>query len=142
MTGPEFAAGQVVLYEYLWAREAESGQLHGRKERPCSVVISTTDRNGGVRLFLAPVTHSPPADPDDAVEIPAEVKRRLGLDDAVSWVVLSELNTTLVPAPEFRMTPDRQWAFGYLPHGLLSKAVQAIRKNAARNKLSIVDRDA
>lgn len=142
MTGPGFAAGQVVLYEYLWAREAESGQICGRKERPCAVVVATTDRNGVERLFLAPVTHSPPADPGDAVEIPADIKQRLGLDDAASWLVLTELNTTLVPAPELRMTPNRQWAFGYLPRGLLARAVKAVRENAAANRLSIVDRDA
>lgn len=141
MTGPDFAAGQVVLYEYLWAREAESRQRHGRKERPCAVVISITDRNGAVRLFLSPVTHSPPAGSGDAIEIPADVKRRLGLDDAPSWLVVTELNTTLIPAPEFRMTPDRQWAFGFLPRALLARAVDAVRANAAKRRLAIIDRD-
>lgn len=142
MTGPDFCAGQVVLFEYLWAREAESGQMHGRKERPCAVVISTTDRTGAVRLFLAPVTHSPPTASGAAIEIPAEVKRRLGLDDEASWLVVTELNTTIVPAPEFRMTPDRQWAFGYLPQGLLARAVDAVRANATKKQLAIIDRDA
>lgn len=142
MTGPVFGPGQVVLYEYLWARESKSGQAHGRKERPCAVVISTTDWDGEGRVYLAPVTHSPPARPEDGLEIPAAVKRRLGLDDAASWLVVTELNTTLIPAPEFRKTPDRQWAYGYLPRGLLTRAVKAVRANAAGNRLAIIDRDA
>lgn len=142
MTGPVFDAGQVVLYEYLWAREAKSGQPHGRKERPCAVVISTTDRDGEARVYLAPVTHSPPARPEDGLEIPAAVKRRLGLDDEASWLVVTELNTTLIPAPEFRKTPDRRWAYGYLPQGLFARAIKAIRANADGNRLAIIDRDA
>ena len=55
---------------------------------------------------------------------------------------VTELNTTLIPAPEFRMTPDREWAFGYLPQGLFAHAVKMIRANAARNRLAIIDRDA
>jgi hypothetical protein len=36
------------------------------------------------------VTHSPPADPSAAVELPQETKRRLGLDAERSWIVVSE----------------------------------------------------
>jgi hypothetical protein len=41
-------------------------------------------------VIVLPVTHTPPQDADAAVEIPLAVKRRLGLDDARSWVMLTE----------------------------------------------------
>jgi hypothetical protein len=36
------------------------------------------------------VTHAPPSNPSHAIEIPALIKRQLKLDDAPSWVVLTE----------------------------------------------------
>jgi hypothetical protein len=39
-------------------------------------------------VTVLPISHTPPADPELAVELPAATKRRLGLDDERSWVVL------------------------------------------------------
>jgi hypothetical protein len=41
---------------------------------------------------VLPITHRPPDHTNLAVEIPAKVNKRLQLDDARSWVVLSEWN--------------------------------------------------
>jgi hypothetical protein len=38
---------------------------------------------GATVVTVLPITHSAPADPASAVEIPLPVKRRLGLDDEV-----------------------------------------------------------
>lgn len=46
-------------------------------------------------------TYMPPEHPALAVEIPARVKNRLNLDDASSWVVLSEWNEFVWPGPDF-----------------------------------------
>ena len=51
-----------------------------------AVAVGTGDRV----VTVLPITHSVPADPELAVEIPAAVKRRLRLDDDRSWVVLTE----------------------------------------------------
>jgi hypothetical protein len=48
------------------------------------------------------ITHSPPDNASLAVEIPAKVKQRLQLDDAGSWIVLSEWNEFIWP---FRRNP-------------------------------------
>jgi hypothetical protein len=37
-------------------------------------------------VTVLPITHSPPADPASAIEMPAPVKRHLGLDDDRSWI--------------------------------------------------------
>src|SRR5207245_5916426 len=48
-------------------------------------------------VTMLPVTHAPSTNRELVVEIPATTKRRLGLDDARSWVVLSEANRFLWP---------------------------------------------
>jgi hypothetical protein len=43
-------------------------------------------------VLVLPITHSQPDHASLAVEIPENVKKRLRLDAARSWVVLSEWN--------------------------------------------------
>ena len=65
-----------------------------------------------------PITHSPPTDGADAVEIPAVVKVRLGLDSARSWVVVSEANVFAWPGPDLRFLPGKgpeSSVYGFLP---------------------------
>ena len=76
---------------------------------------------------MLPVTHAPSTNRELIVEIPATTKRRLGLDDARSWVVLSEANRFLWPGPDLR--PARQAdspsvAYGQLPYTLFEKIRQ------------------
>lgn len=67
---------------------------------------------------MVPVTHTPPSDPQDAVEIPAALKAHLGLDELRSWVVVTETNDFLWPGPDLRprpgVTPQR-FEYGMLP---------------------------
>jgi hypothetical protein len=70
---------------------------------------------------VLPVTHAPPRHPDDAVELPLPVKRRLGLDDARSWVVVTELNRFVWPGPDLCPVPpadEGRFDYGLLPPGL------------------------
>jgi len=89
---PEPVPGLVIRYSYLWSDEYERGQEEGVKDRPCAIVLVTSDHAGERNVLALPVTHTPLSDPALAVEIPQATKRRLGLDDARSWVVLSEAN--------------------------------------------------
>src|SRR3954465_3759327 len=95
----------VLSYSYLWAREAERGEESGRKDRPVVVVIAAVVQPDGTRLFVAPVSHTPPERPADALEIPANVKKQLGLDRDRSWIVLTELNRFIWPGPDVRPAP-------------------------------------
>ena len=56
------------------------------KDRPCAVVLALQDEAGRSRVYALPVTHSPPVANEEAVEIPAVVKARLGLDGARAWI--------------------------------------------------------
>lgn len=52
------------------------------------------------------------------IEIPAVVKKRLGLDIERSWIVLSETNEFVWPGPDLRRVVDRDdssVAYGFLP---------------------------
>jgi len=120
LSWPEPQPGLVVRYAYLWRREQQAGREEGTKDRPCAVILALAGVEGGgrSRVVVLPITHSPPGAPEDAVELPQETKRRLGLDDERSWVVLTEANRFLWPGPDLRFLPGRgpeSAAYGMLP---------------------------
>jgi hypothetical protein len=99
---PEPVPGLVIRYSYLWAQEHKRGQEEGVKDRPCAVILVTVNQADEQMVTVLPISHSRPADPDLAVEIPALIKRRLNLDDERSWVVLTEANRFIWPGPDLR----------------------------------------
>lgn len=124
---PEPVPGLVIRYSYLWREEYARGQEEGVKDRRCAVILVSRDEAGERIVTVLPISHTPPADPALAVEIPAATKRRLGLDDERSWVVLSEPNRFIWPGPDLRpLRPGdaASVAFGLLPFSLF----QTIRR--------------
>ena len=114
----------VIRYSYLWDREHKLGHEEGVKDRPCAVVMIVQDKDGHDIVTVLPVTHSPPQNPADAVEIPADTKRRLGLDDLPSWVVLTEGNRFVWPGPDLRPGVNgdpSSIAYGSLPERLFER---------------------
>ena len=105
-------------------REHLEGRDEGQKDRPCAIVAALrTDENGDTRVLVLPITHSPPDHLSLAAEIPHRVKERLQLDDARSWVVVSEWNEFIWPGPDLRRPPgasDSSIAYGMIPPGLFS----------------------
>ncbi len=121
---PQPLPGQVISYAYLWQTEHQRGQEEGLKDRPCAVVLVITNEDDNQIVTVLPITHTPPTNPDIAVEIPPATKRRLGLDDARSWVVLTEANRFTWPGPDLRPTRRGEAAsvlYGELPGSLLVK---------------------
>jgi hypothetical protein len=98
---PEPEVGLVISYSYLWKEEEERGQVEGRKDRPCAIVLAIDhpdpEVDGHKQVAVVPITHSPPHDPEVAVEIPPRVKEHLGLDAERSWVILDEVNVFTWP---------------------------------------------
>ncbi len=92
----------VIRYAYLWRAEHERGIEEGAKDRPCAVLLAVTDEAGDRKVIVLPITHAPPRDPTLAVEIPTATKRRLGLDDDRSWIVIGEANRFTWPGPDLR----------------------------------------
>jgi mRNA-degrading endonuclease toxin of MazEF toxin-antitoxin module len=106
MAIPDPQLGLVISCSYLWHHEHRAGREEGRKTRPCVIVVAVeTTRRGLTLVRVAPVTHSPPDNPSTAVELPAAVKRHLGLDDGRSWVILDEVNEFAWPGFDLRPIP-------------------------------------
>jgi mRNA-degrading endonuclease toxin of MazEF toxin-antitoxin module len=140
MTKPAPEPGLVVRYDYLWRREARQGRSEGSKHRPCVVVLAGGVDRGRPFAVVAPVTHIPPEDPASAVEIPAAVKRWLGLDEARSWIVTSELNR--MDWSDAGLMPVQRgiWTYGFLPRGLLTKVLDQIRGRLSARLLPVTSR--
>jgi hypothetical protein len=115
---PEPYAGLVIRYSYLWKREFDAGREEGTKDRPCAIVMAVADEDGDKEVLVLPITHSPLADPAEAIEIPPTTKIRLGLDGERSWIVITEANEFVWPGPDLRPVPGRDAstiAYGPLP---------------------------
>lgn len=124
MAFPFPVPGLVIRYAYLWRGEHERGQEEGTKDRPCAVLLSVTEATGGRTVVVLPITHTPPRHEAEAIEIPPATKRRLGLDDERSWIVLTEANRFTWPGPDLR--PQRPGdaasiAYGELPGELFRR---------------------
>ncbi|HMK68129.1 MAG TPA: hypothetical protein VK433_06245 [Stellaceae bacterium] len=138
MSLPEPVPGLIIRYSYLWRAEQARGQEEGIKDRPCAIVLVAHEVGDERVVTVLPISHTPPVDSALAVEIPAGTKRRLGLDDERSWVVLSEANRFIWPGPDLRpLRPadGMSVAFGLLPYSLFEtirrKFIAAIRARRA-----------
>ncbi len=119
MSLPEPLPGLVLRYHYLWAREAEAGAESGAKARPAAVVMTITKTaETPARVFVLPITHSQPKGAVTAIEIPEPIARAAGLDQARSWIVISEFNEFNWPGFDLDAIPGRKprsFAYGFLP---------------------------
>jgi hypothetical protein len=132
----------VIRYAYLWRDQHLRGIEEGAKDRPCAVLLAVTDDAGERKVIVLPVTHSPPRDPADAVEIPAATKRRLRLQDDRSWIVITEANRFTWPGPDVRpakIGDADSVVYGELP-GDLFRMVQLAWLARAKSRRSIVAR--
>jgi len=114
--------GLVIRYAYLWDSEARQGREEGVKDRPCAIVLVVLREGEHPIVRVLPVTHAPPVDPADALEIPPLTKERLSLDSERSWVVLTEANDFIWPGPDLRPLPGGDAstvAYGFLPPGFM-----------------------
>ena len=78
-------------YDYLWTHEAAAGRDQG-KDRPACLVAASDSQTRPRFVVILPITHTPPDGNTIGIEIPAKVKQAIGLDDARSWVIVSEHN--------------------------------------------------
>lgn len=142
---PEPEIGLVISYSYVWSREAEAGQIEGRKDRPCAIVLAIEPAADGKpkQIAVVPITHSPPADPDVAVEIPLRVKQHLGLDSARSWVVLDEVNVFAWPGFDLRplKRDDSRIDYGHLPPKFFKIIVGKFKALRVANQVKRTGRD-
>ncbi len=143
MSLPSPRPGLVICYAYLWADERRSGMEEGRKDRPCAIIAARQIIEGREVVTVVPVTHSPPRNSEDAVEIPAALKAHLGLDDLPSWVVVTETNDFLWPGPDVRPVPrlrPQRFDYGMLPPKFYALIRDKILQAHVHRKLNRVER--
>jgi hypothetical protein len=133
--------GLVISYSYLWHSEYEREQEEGLKDRPCAIILVAEGATRATVVTVVPIAHSSPR--GDAVEIPLAVKRRLGLDEARSWAVVTEVNRFVWPGPDLRPVlrggPAR-FDYGFLSPSLFRQIRDRLLATAAAQRLRLVPR--
>ena len=138
---PDPKPGLVIRYDYLWTHEASAGRMQG-KDRPACLVAASDDVARPRFVVLLPITHSPPSADTVGIELPAKVKIALGLDDAPSWVIVSEYNVDEWPNAGLSAVPGKAGAFayGFLPPGLFAHVKAAFLELARKSRAGAVRR--
>lgn len=143
MSIPKPVPGLVISYSYLWAREHGKGAEEGSKARPCAIVAARQIIEGREVVSVVAITHTPPVDPADAVEIPAVLKVHLGLDGAPSWIVVTETNDFLWPGPDLRpvsRSKPAKFDYGMLPPRFFAHVRDRLLQVHLRRRLNRVSR--
>ncbi len=140
---PEPVPGLVISYAYLWRDQQAGGRDEGIKDRPCVIVVAVRREEGERIVTVAPVTHTPPRDARDAIELPLPVKRRLGLDERQSWIVATEMNRFPWPGPDLRPVPGKpgEFAYGGLPRQLVVRLKDRIIELQRDRRFRMVERE-
>lgn len=119
---PEPRPGLVIRYDYLWMKETAAGRDQG-KERPACLVAAIDAVTTPRFVVILPITHRRPAKSTAGVEIPAKVREALGLDDAPSWIIVSEHNVDEWPNDGLAPLPGRPgiFSYGFIPPRLFAQ---------------------
>jgi hypothetical protein len=134
--------GLVISYAYLWNYEAQDGQEEGRKHRPCVIVLTLQRQPDSEAIVtVLPITHRPPQESSAAVEIPHPIKQHLGLDDARSWVVVSEGDQFVWPGYDLRkIRGGDRYDYGFLPPRFFNAILAAFRTWHKTHKATLTPR--
>lgn len=141
MALPDPKPGLVVRYDYLWSREAAAGRDQG-KNRPACLVAASDGLANPRYVVLLPITHSPPDADTIGIEIPPRVKQAIGLDEAPSWVIVSEHNIDEWPNGGLSALPGRSgvFSYGFIPPGLFAEIKAGFLRLAREKKSGAVRR--
>jgi hypothetical protein len=126
--------GSVIVYPYLWRRQADRGETEGRKDRPTAVVVRLASASAS-RVFLLAITSREPDRQTRSVEIPENERRRAGLSvDLRLWIIIDEMNVD-VPGRSYYLRPQS-------PMGSFSDQffLPILRKIVADRSIKIVKR--
>jgi hypothetical protein len=141
MSFPAPKSGMVINYSYLWHDEKLRGRDEGVKTHPCAIVIATRDDDGDELVYIVPITHTKPL-ASEGIEIPANIKSLLGLDDLPSWIITTELNCFTWQGyyirPINKLKGD--YVYGYLPTDLFEKVKASINENSKAQRIKLSKR--
>ena len=141
MAADEPRVGQIVEHYFLWGGENSAGQSEAAKSRPCLIVAVEPSATGS-QVTVLPITTRPPGSGITAMQIPANISQRIGLDPArSSWLILDEAN--VFSWPGFDLVPQRGGAFarGTVTAGFFRQVVDAVLALRRRNRTQTISRD-
>jgi hypothetical protein len=105
------------------------------------VVVARIEQTAGTLVLVAPVTHTAPQNEADAVEIPGNARKQLGLDQDRSWIMVDELNRFIWPGPDIRPAPESDAPFyDALPDWLFERVRRGVLEHNAVGKLKVTKR--
>ena len=105
------------------------------------VVVAAVARGERTQLLVAPVTHTKPERSGEAIEIPPNVRKRLGLDRQRCWIVIAELNRFIWPGPDIRLAPGQDSPiYDAIPDWLFFEVRDAVVSENLKGKLKITKR--
>lgn len=135
----DYRSGDILDFPYLWAWQARRGETEGRKDRPCCLALISPMADGRHRIFLLPITTTPPGADDDSMPVPPIEARRAGLDAQLrQWVILSEWNVDLLETSYYL---DHHEPRGRFSRAFLHKVLTHLRLLLQAGELRSVRRD-
>lgn len=136
--------GAIIHYGYLWKNEQQAGRTESTKNRPAAVILAHKSiGEERTMVFALPITHGTPYDPAVAVEMPPDVKHRLGLDGNRSWIICDEVNKFIWPGYDLRPIPGKnpnEWEYGMLGRDTYEKARDLFLQIRNEKRLKLSDR--
>lgn len=133
-------SGDIFDYPYLWEWQHARGETEGRKERPCCLALVMPLKDGTTRLYLSPITTTPPQKGEIALPVPAIEAARAKLDtDRNQWVILSEWNADIWEQSYYldRRAPAR----GRFSKAFLQEILCLLRAQLQAGNLAAIPRD-
>ena len=112
MALPEPKPGLIIRYDNMWNGEAAVGRDQG-KDRPACLVAASDSAATPRFVVILPITHAAPVGDTVGIEIPPRVRQAISLDDAPSWVIVSEHNVDEWPNGGLAPLPGRPGIFSY-----------------------------
>jgi len=138
---PTPVPGLVVRYNYLWDKEKSQGLSTGSKDRPCAIILYHSKNNDTI---VVPITHSPPemGEEDLSLEVPAELRDKLGLDEQTNWIRLSEVNRFEWPGSHLRTLPSNpnRYDYGMIPPEFFEEIKTRLRETMMRGRVALAKR--
>ena len=143
MNLPTRRVGLVIRYNFLWSNEKAAGKQETTKDRPAAIVVAARQESGEVRVIVAPITHEPPVDSRDSIEISAGIRAALDLDHHPQWLRFDELNRFTWSGYDLRPVPGspRRYEYGMLPRELFERLRERLLARQRTKAASIQNRD-
>jgi hypothetical protein len=135
--------GSLIWFRYLWAIDANAGQIFGKKLRRC-VVIGKVQHvpDGPVKVMVAPITHLKPDDTFVAIEVSAEDAIALRLDNETSWIIVDDINYFTWVGPDIEQDQNTgAYEVGFLAPSLFQRVTEKFNELTQLRRTKFIARD-